>query len=165
MPSPNPSTHTWNAAQYSCFEFQQVNWQQLARGQRSKEQVSRHSRAPSPSEKQPSVPSLGYEHALYVLYGVTNRPGSCQGPCELLWNYQELHCIYWYSIALGSKTWCWGILASMLGFLCQGLVVWRFLGTFPSLNVDLSHAVGNEEEMVPITSPQPQPSYPISFPT
>lgn len=41
----------------------------------------------------------------------------------------------------------------------------RFLGTFPSLNVDLSHAVGSEEEMVPNTYPQPQASYPISFPT
>ena len=40
---------------------------------------------------------------------VTNRPGNCQGPCELLWNYQALHCIYQCPIALGSKTWCWRI--------------------------------------------------------
>lgn len=24
-------------------------------------------------------------------YGAADRPGSCQGPCELLWNYQALH--------------------------------------------------------------------------
>ena len=40
---------------------------------------------------------------------VTNRPGNCQGPCELLRNYQALHCIYQCPIALGSKTWCWRI--------------------------------------------------------
>ena len=40
---------------------------------------------------------------------VTNRPGNCQGPCELLRNYQALHCIYQCPTALGSKTWCWRI--------------------------------------------------------
>ena len=46
-------------------------------------------------------------------------------------------------------------------FQCQGLAGSRLLETFPSLNANLSHVVGNEEEMASTTSCQHRPSSPV----
>ena len=41
----------------------------------------------------------------------------------------------------------------------------KFLGTFPSLNMDLSHATVMERKRLPSPLPSPQLSSPVPFPT